>query len=76
MDRIAQSSFLIIDDSNIIQSATRALLMKLGVPMNNIISTANAKGAVQACSKRKFDIILIDHNLGTGSTGLQLLEYL
>ena len=76
MDRIAQSTFLIIDDSNIIQSATRALLMKLGVPMNNIISTANAKGAVQACSKRKFDIILIDHNLGAGSTGLQLLEYL
>ncbi|MBC7005496.1 response regulator [Photobacterium sp. BZF1] len=76
MDRIAQSSFLIIDDSNIIQSATRALLMKLGVPMNNIISTANAKGAVHACSKRKFDITLIDHNLGTGSTGLQLLEYL
>ena len=76
MDRIAESSFLIIDDSNIIQSATRALLMKLGVPMNNIISTANAKGAIQACSKRKFDIILIDHNLGAGSTGLQLLEYL
>ncbi|MGF1737622.1 response regulator [Photobacterium satsumensis] len=76
MENIAQSSFLIIDDSNVIQSATRALLMKLGVPMNNIISTANAKGAVVACSKRKFDILLIDHNLGAGSTGLQLLEYL
>ncbi|MGR5061666.1 response regulator [Photobacterium sp. DNB22_13_2] len=76
MEIIAQSSYLIIDDSNIIQTTTRALLMKLGVPMNNIISTANAKGAVIACSKRKFDILLIDHNLGTGSTGLQLLEYL
>lgn len=76
MDILTQSTFLIIDDSNIIQSATRALLMKLGVPMNNIISTSNAKGAVVACSKRKFDILLIDHNLGSGSTGLQLLEYL
>ncbi|PSU32378.1 response regulator [Photobacterium lutimaris] len=76
MEILAQSSYLIIDDSNIIQTTTRALLMKLGVPMNNIISTANAKGAVIACSKRRFDILLIDHNLGTGSTGLQLLEYL
>ncbi|PSW21060.1 response regulator [Photobacterium sanctipauli] len=76
MEILAQSSYLIIDDSNIIQSATRALLMKLGVPMNNIVSTASAKGAIAACSKRKFDILLIDHNLGAGSTGLQLLEYL
>lgn len=76
MEILAQSTYLIIDDSNIIQSATRALLMKLGVPMNNIISTASAKGAIEACNKQKFDILLIDHNLGTGSTGLQLLEFL
>ena len=76
MEILAQSTYLIIDDSNIIQSATRALLMKLGVPMNNIISTASAKGAIAACNKQKFDILLIDHNLGTGSTGLHLLEFL
>ncbi|MGF1683818.1 response regulator [Photobacterium minamisatsumaniensis] len=76
MEILTQSSYLIIDDSNIIQSATRALLMKMGVPMNNIVSTANAKGAISACTQRKFDILLIDHNLGAGSTGLQLLEYL
>ncbi|MGF1723378.1 response regulator [Photobacterium nomapromontoriensis] len=76
MDILTQSTFLIIDDSNIIQSATRALLMKIGVPMNNIISTSNARGAITACGKRHFDILLIDHNLGSGSTGLQLLEYL
>jgi len=76
MEILAQSTYLIVDDSNIIQSATRALLMNLGVPMNNIISTASAKGAITACNKQKFDILLIDHNLGTGSTGLHLLEYL
>ncbi|MCW8328351.1 response regulator [Photobacterium sp. SDRW27] len=76
MEILAQSTYLIIDDSNIIQSATRALLIKLGVPMNNIISTASAKGAIAACNQRKFDILLIDHNLGSGSTGLHLLEFL
>lgn len=76
MDILAQSKYLIIDDSNMIQSATRALLIKLGVPTNNIVSTANAQGAVRACRSHRFDILLIDHHLGTGSTGLQLLEYL
>ncbi|MEZ8094620.1 response regulator [Photobacterium swingsii] len=76
MDMLAQSRYLIIDDSNMIQSATRALLIKLGVPTNNIVSTANAQGAIRACRSHRFDILLIDHHLGAGSTGLQLLEYL
>ncbi|MGF1691846.1 response regulator [Photobacterium kagoshimensis] len=76
MDILAQSTYLIIDDSNIIQSATRALLMKLGVPTNNVVSAPNAESAINACRKRRFDILLIDHHLGAGSTGLQLLEYL
>jgi len=76
MDILAQSTYLIIDDSNIIQSATRAILIKLGVPTNNIVSTTNAREALAACRDRQFDILLIDHDLGSGSTGLQLLEYL
>ncbi len=76
MDILAHSRYLIIDDSNVIQSATRALLIKLGVPNNNVISASNAQNAIEACRARRFDILLIDHDLGSGSNGLQLLEYL
>ncbi|MFN1649538.1 response regulator [Vibrio rotiferianus] len=76
MDILAQSRYLIIDDSSVIQSATRALLIKLGVPNNNVISAANAQNAIAACRSHRFDILLIDHDLGAGSNGLQLLEFL
>jgi len=76
MDILAQSRYLIIDDSSVIQSATRALLIKLGVPNNNVISASNAQNAIEACRAHRFDILLVDHDLGAGSNGLQLLEYL
>ncbi|CAK1748197.1 response regulator [Vibrio crassostreae] len=76
MDILARSRYLIIDDSSVIQSATRALLIKLGVPNNNVISASNAQNAIGACRTHRFDILLIDHDLGSGSNGLQLLEFL
>lgn len=76
MDILAQSRYLIIDDSSVIQSATRALLIKLGVPNNNVISASNAQSAIEACRAHRFDILLVDHDLGAGSNGLQLLEFL
>ena len=76
MDILARSRYLIIDDSSVIQSATRALLIKLGVPNNNVISASNAQNAIEACRAHRFDILLIDHDLGSGSNGLQLLEFL
>lgn len=76
MDILARSRYLIVDDSSVIQSATRALLIKLGVPNNNVISASNAQNAIEACRAHRFDILLIDHDLGSGSNGLQLLEFL
>ncbi|MEZ8747031.1 hypothetical protein AB4369_15855 [Vibrio sp. 10N.261.49.A5] len=47
MDILARSRYLIIDDSSVIQSATRALLIKLGLPSNNVISASSVQ-----CTKR------------------------
>lgn len=69
-------SVLIIDDSPIIQSATRLVLQRCGFKPNLIVSASSAADAVRMCQTRRFDILLVDFNLGLGSTGLQLLERL
>ncbi|MGF1900622.1 response regulator [Aliivibrio sifiae] len=76
MKLIKLSSFLIIDDSTVIQNAIRALLSRIGVPTNNIACCPTAGAAVGNCKQQKFDVLFVDHNLGHGSTGLQMLEQL
>ncbi|MCG7495890.1 response regulator [Vibrio sp. Of7-15] len=76
MDIIKKSLYLIIDDSSVIQNAIRATLSRLGVPTNNITCCPTAGAAVGACKKQRFDVLFVDHNLGQGSTGLQMLEQL
>ncbi|MUK64912.1 response regulator [Aliivibrio fischeri] len=76
MKLIKLSSFLIIDDSTVIQNALRALLSRIGVPTNNISCCPTAGAAVGNCKRQKFDVLFVDHNLGHGSTGLQMLEQL
>lgn len=76
MKLIKLSSFLIIDDSTVIQNAIRALLSRIGVPTNNIVCCPTAGAAVGNCKQHKFDVLFVDHNLGHGSTGLQMLEQL
>ena len=76
MKLIKLSSFLIIDDSTVIQNAIRALLSRIGVPTNNIVYCPTAGAAVGNCKQQKFDVLFVDHNLGHGSTGLQMLEQL
>ncbi len=76
MKLIKLSSFLIIDDSTVIQNAIRALLSRIGVLTNNITCCPTAGAAVGNCKQKKFDVLFVDHNLGHGSTGLQMLEQL
>lgn len=76
MKLIKLSSFLIIDDSSVIQNAIRALLSRIGVPTNNIACCPTAGAAVGNCKRQKYDVLFVDHNLGHGSTGLQMLEQL
>lgn len=76
MKLIKLSSFLIIDDSTVIQNAIRALLSRIGVPTNNVVCCPTAGAAVGAFKQHKFDVLFVDHNLGHGSTGLQMLEQL
>ena len=76
MKLIKLSSFLIIDDSTVIQNAIRALLSRIGVPTNHVVCCPTAGAAVGAFKQHKFDVLFVDHNLGHGSTGLQMLEQL
>ncbi|MBU2970128.1 response regulator [Pseudoalteromonas sp. C2R02] len=67
---------LVLDDCQIILNATRLMLVRHGCAPNNIILVKNAKTALSACTTHKFDFILCDYNLGSGSDGLQLIEEL
>jgi len=67
---------LVLDDCQIILNATRLMLVRHGCAPNNIILVKNAKLALSACTAHKFDFILCDYNLGSGSDGLQLIEEL
>jgi len=67
---------LVLDDCQIILHATRLMLVNHGCAPNNIILVKNAKAALISCKTHRFDFILCDYNLGSGSDGLQLIEEL
>lgn len=67
---------LVIDDSQMILSATRAMLIKNGCISSHVILVKDAKSAVLESKNHKFDFILCDYNLGKGTDGLQLIEQL
>ncbi|GDY25462.1 response regulator [Agarivorans sp. Toyoura001] len=52
----------------------KAMLQNFGA--NDVFFANTGEAAVRACRKRKFDILLVDYNLGTGKNGGQLLEEL
>ncbi|MGF1908802.1 response regulator [Vibrio kasasachensis] len=69
-------SVLIIDDSQIIQRATKLILQKAGFDDKKLVSVSNSSDAVKECESQNYDVLLIDYNLGSGSNGLKLLERL
>ncbi|MDO6687174.1 MULTISPECIES: tetratricopeptide repeat-containing response regulator [unclassified Agarivorans] len=65
---------LIVDDQRAFQVMLKAMLQNFGA--NDVFFANTGEAAVRACRKRKFDILLVDYNLGTGKNGGQLLEEL
>lgn len=76
MSFLADKRVLVVDDSSLILSAIKLMLLKKGAQSANIILAKDAKTTIAACHTRAFDFILLDYNLGQGADGLQLLAYL
>jgi DNA-binding NarL/FixJ family response regulator len=64
--------FLLIEDYSTMRSSIKDMLFSGGA--QQITEAENAKAALQAMEKQKFDIVLCDYNLGAGKNGQQLLE--
>ncbi len=63
---------LIIEDYATMRTSIKEMLY-LGYAQH-IIEAHNAKAALLAMEKQKFDIVLCDYNLGAGKNGQQILE--
>lgn len=63
---------LLIEDYAVMRASIKEMLY-LG-DAQHIVEATDAKAALLAMEKQKFDIVLCDYNLGTGKNGQQLLE--
>ncbi len=69
---LSKKKILIIEDFFAFRSTLKKMLRSLGV--KEISDAATGEDALKEMTKRKFDIILCDHNLGPGKNGQQVLE--
>lgn len=67
-------SFLVIDDFPEFRRSVKNLVQQLGG--DDIDSAANGEEALALCTRKRYDIILSDYNLGDAKDGQQLLEEL
>ena len=65
---------LVIDDFAEARHGIRQMLRSIGV--EKVDSVANAKTALEFCTRQRYDIIVSDYHLGSGKDGQQLLEEL
>ncbi len=68
----AGKSFLVIDDFQGMRTLLREMLKIFG--SKNIDTVTNGKEALALLEKNKYDVVLCDHNLGSGKTGQHVLE--
>lgn len=64
--------FLIVDDFQGMRSLLREMLKTFGA--KNIDTVTNGNEAIAYLEKNKYDVVLCDHNLGSGKNGQQILE--
>jgi len=67
-------SILIVDDQKAFHVMLKTMLTNQGA--KNILFSDSAESAVRLAQHRKFDIYLVDYNLGSGKNGAQLIDYL
>ena len=64
---LISKSYLVIDDFADMRSMIRSMLVAYGV--TNIDMAANGKDALKLLSKKSYDVVLCDYNLGEGKDG-------
>ena len=69
---LISKSYLVIDDFADMRSMLRSMLVAYGV--TNIDMAGNGKDALKLLSKKSYDVVLCDYNLGEGKDGQQVLE--
>lgn len=67
-------SILVADDFSSFRNTVFGMLQRLGV--QTVDTAGNAESVIDICSRKAFDIILCDYNLGNGKTGQHVLEEL
>ncbi|ANP78580.1 response regulator [Vibrio sp. 10N.222.54.B12] len=67
---------LIVDDSPVILSSIRRMLISLGLNDKNIYHAKDPKAAIWHCKKMGFDLIICDYNFYTRLNGKQVFEEL
>lgn len=67
---------LIVDDCQVFTSATKSMLIKLGLSAEQIHIANNAKDAIYRCEQYDYQLTLIDFNLSDETDGRQLLIHL
>ncbi|PMH42149.1 hypothetical protein BCU68_14690 [Vibrio sp. 10N.286.49.B3] len=69
-------SALIIDDSPIILSSIRRMLLNMGLNDKLVYHAKDPKAAIWHCRKVKFDLVICDYNFFTRLNGKQVFEEL
>ena len=70
----ANKSFLVIDDFEDMYLLLRQTLRNCGADAKLINSAKTVAEALKQLENKKYDVVLCDYNLGTGKTGLHILE--
>lgn len=71
---ITSSNFLVIDDFPGMRSMLSLVLRNCGVNPKNIDTASSGSEAILMLSKKRYDVVLCDFNLGEGRNGMHVLE--
>lgn len=74
MFRYNDKKILIVDDQKAFHVMLKTMLSNQGA--KEIVFVESSDQAVKVATHTKFDIYLLDYNLGSGKNGVQLLDYL
>jgi DNA-binding NarL/FixJ family response regulator len=64
--------YLIIDDFEQMRVSLKRMLIALGA--EDIVLCDSGEGGLKQLSRRRFDVVICDYNLGDGKDGQQVLE--
>ncbi|WP_372762310.1 response regulator [Pseudoalteromonas sp.] len=76
MSFLRNKRILVVDDSSLILSAIKLMLLNEGALPQYIALAKDTRATLNACQYRQFDFMIFDYNLGQNADGLQLLAHL